>query len=486
VYAESNIPEPQEGLQGPPPALQMPEVRVDAPAPERPKTMVDQYDELQQSRPEPIGGWRRPVNSFLRGGVAGLASELINPSREREVFKQKEDALLGGMKVQSQQRNNDLTEAYRNSQIEDTKSRQEDREERRRASGISQQEHIANNRWQELPSGMPTPLSTPGTDNQWEYATIDGKKYRRPSEAATQTSKREAEMATWREVPPTIAKELGLQAGTKVPAGELDGYLRMVESRAAREQSGNLRRELAHEAAETRKLVAGMVHGGGAGSATRQGQGGLSPTAQGVIDGKVLFHRLSAKEKSAVRDELLTKVPDWEEPNFDTAGERKSAAEGASAIAGLQELKTVLQDNSQYLGPIAGLQAYIPGSQAQKVRGSIDLIRQRVGKALEGGVLRKEDEKKYEKILGTITDRPDIAASKIDNVISELQRDMEIAAQERNRSGRTRPALGAPPPLTTPASTTAPVKMRGPDGREVMVKADKAAAAEARGWKRAN
>ena len=46
----------------------------------------------------------------------------------------------------------------------------------------------------------------------------------------------------------------------------------------------------------------------------------------------------------------------------------------------------------------------------------VDTARQVVGKALEGGVLRKEDEDKYKKILPTMQDAPEVAASKLDYI----------------------------------------------------------------------
>ena len=53
-------------------------------------------------------------------------------------------------------------------------------------------------------------------------------------------------------------------------------------------------------------------------------------------------------------------------------------------------------------------------------------VRQRIGKALEGGVLRKEDEEKYKKILPTITDDRGTSDSKIRGLRGALERDIEI------------------------------------------------------------
>lgn len=53
------------------------------------------------------------------------------------------------------------------------------------------------------------------------------------------------------------------------------------------------------------------------------------------------------------------------------------------------------------------------GTEAKQRQATIDRVKQVIGKALEGGVLRKEDEYKYVKILPTIQDPPEVAASKL-------------------------------------------------------------------------
>lgn len=53
------------------------------------------------------------------------------------------------------------------------------------------------------------------------------------------------------------------------------------------------------------------------------------------------------------------------------------------------------------------------GSDAKSKQAVIDRVKQVIGKALEGGVLRKEDEYKYEKILPTIGDPPEVVETKL-------------------------------------------------------------------------
>jgi len=95
-----------------------------------------------------------------------------------------------------------------------------------------------------------------------------------------------------------------------------------------------------------------------------------------------------------------------------------------SGLSSLTELRKTISDNLQYVGPISGFQAINPWSKARQVQANIDKVKQTVGKALEGGVLRKEDEEKYKKILSTINDTPETATYKIDSLKSSLERDL--------------------------------------------------------------
>jgi hypothetical protein len=60
------------------------------------------------------------------------------------------------------------------------------------------------------------------------------------------------------------------------------------------------------------------------------------------------------------------------------------------------------------------------GADSKARQGTIDRVKQVIGKALEGGVLRKEDEIKYEKILPTIGDPPSVAKAKLEGLQKAL------------------------------------------------------------------
>ena len=72
------------------------------------------------------------------------------------------------------------------------------------------------------------------------------------------------------------------------------------------------------------------------------------------------------------------------------------------------------------------------GADAKSRQAVIDRVKQVIGKALEGGVLRKEDEYKYEKILPTIGDVPVVVKAKLDGLEKaiELRRERELDARE--------------------------------------------------------
>jgi hypothetical protein len=60
------------------------------------------------------------------------------------------------------------------------------------------------------------------------------------------------------------------------------------------------------------------------------------------------------------------------------------------------------------------------GEVAKQRQAVIDRVKQVIGKALEGGVLRKEDESKYARILPTIKDDPRVAKTKLEGLRDAL------------------------------------------------------------------
>jgi len=157
-----------------------------------------------------------------------------------------------------------------------------------------------------------------------------------------------------------------------------------------------------------------------------------------IIENPSLFNQLTPTDKAKVVPQLYAKgFTQFGKPLSDTA--IKEITQSESALLGLNDLKTKIQGNEQYLGPIRGLQRFNPYSQAREIQSDVDRIRQQVGKALEGGVLRKEDEEKYKKILATLADVPETALYKIDALISSIGRDVETYKNNQLLSGRNVP-----------------------------------------------
>lgn len=104
-----------------------------------------------------------------------------------------------------------------------------------------------------------------------------------------------------------------------------------------------------------------------------------------------------------------------------TSGDANKLAEFANSLNDVKVLTGELSGAS-VTGPAAAAGAALPnfvtawtgiGATAKAKQAVIDRVKQVIGKALEGGVLRKEDEVKYQKILPTIGDPPSVAAVKL-------------------------------------------------------------------------
>lgn len=169
--------------------------------------------------------------------------------------------------------------------------------------------------------------------------------------------------------------------------------------------------------------------------------------AQAVLDNPLIWETLTPSKRTAISATLAANGFEHFGRSLE-AGAVKDIAQSEGALDQLNILASELAGNKQYLGPIAGWQASLPWqTEAKKVRAKLDLTRQNVGKALEGGVLRKEDEEKYKQILATMFDTPDLAESKIADLKTRISRDMEKYKAELRKSGRrVNDGGGAPPP----------------------------------------
>lgn len=103
----------------------------------------------------------------------------------------------------------------------------------------------------------------------------------------------------------------------------------------------------------------------------------------------------------------------------------KNMSDLESALTDIQSLQSNIQ-GSDIVGPLKGILAKNPyNTEAQSLQAEIDRVRQVVGKALEGGVLRKEDEEKYKKILPVMTDTKEVATNKLNQLQQKLSEDLQ-------------------------------------------------------------
>jgi len=127
--------------------------------------------------------------------------------------------------------------------------------------------------------------------------------------------------------------------------------------------------------------------------------------------------------------------------NAANAGSKPLNSTASAVIAdtktGLKQLKKLSADiaSSSANNPVVGfLRGKNPlDTNAQNLQASIATAKQIIGKALEGGVLRAEDEKKYAKILPTLNDTDAIAQHKIQQLTDLIS--SRLSEYQANISG---------------------------------------------------
>ena len=109
-----------------------------------------------------------------------------------------------------------------------------------------------------------------------------------------------------------------------------------------------------------------------------------------------------------------------------------------TGLSSLEELGQIISANGALFGPVVGNRALNPwDTSARNVQSDVDRVRQLVGKALEGGVLRKEDEEKYKKIIPTMYDTPETAAYKIEQLRNLLTNQIDTIKSNYGAAGRS-------------------------------------------------
>jgi hypothetical protein len=108
-----------------------------------------------------------------------------------------------------------------------------------------------------------------------------------------------------------------------------------------------------------------------------------------------------------------------------------------TSLNDLGELERTLS-SSKATGTSAAAGAMLPnaiteltgiGSDAKQKQAVIDRVKQVIGKTLEGGVLRAEDERKYAAILPTIGDPPAVAKAKLDGLRAAIEQRRQVTIE---------------------------------------------------------
>jgi hypothetical protein len=151
-----------------------------------------------------------------------------------------------------------------------------------------------------------------------------------------------------------------------------------------------------------------------------------------------------------------------------TAGDAGRIADIDNGILQAQNLKADMNTGvGSWLGakavPDFVTQATGIGAESKKQQAQIQLVKQIIGKGLEGGVLRKEDEAKYERILPKLGDPPEVAQGKIDELISMLGQKKEIELSAREDAGYDVTRFRERETKKT-QSKSGPVKFKASDG----------------------
>ena len=113
--------------------------------------------------------------------------------------------------------------------------------------------------------------------------------------------------------------------------------------------------------------------------------------------------------------------------SFDEIGDLRSTVETAGAT-GMGAAAGAALPN--WITSTTGI-----GVEAKSRQAVINRVKQIIGKTLEGGVLRKEDELKYKQILPTISDHPDVVKTKLEGLERMLKARLENKLESLEDAG---------------------------------------------------
>jgi len=136
----------------------------------------------------------------------------------------------------------------------------------------------------------------------------------------------------------------------------------------------------------------------------------------------------------------------------------------------LNDLETTIKSGGASFGPVMGnIRNYNPFDTTQQVANAqLRTAAQLIGKFMEGGVLRKEDEIKYQQMLPQASDTQDVALGKLNIVRNMLQNKVNQYRGDLTTSGYSVPGSNVTPNMSTPGM----VQMKSQSGEVIDVPSD--------------
>jgi hypothetical protein len=149
--------------------------------------------------------------------------------------------------------------------------------------------------------------------------------------------------------------------------------------------------------------------------------GALSPTAQGVKDGKVDYHGLGVKDKAAVRNELLKADSGWKEPPKISAGQKDDVANMRTAEQMADDILTLAGPNKNLegIGPWDGTVGATFGKltgqssdRAMQERQAVGNLTGVIRKLQSGAAVTPSEQKQLETYVPSVSDSDALVVSK--------------------------------------------------------------------------
>lgn len=134
------------------------------------------------------------------------------------------------------------------------------------------------------------------------------------------------------------------------------------------------------------------------------------------------------------------------------AGQAESIAQAKSAMKALEQAEQIVKSTEEISGPVAGRVSGLlgavgigeTGKRAAETEAQLKSRAQIIGKYLEGGKLTDEDIKRYMEIIPKMTDKPEVARAKIENLKTLLSN--KYAADIESFQGSGFDVAGLPSP----------------------------------------